>query len=128
MKKSQTSNTLVGSTKIRIVARVVEGVTNGWFGLGGQLVCKTNGARSIRAPPSLKNNLEVLHWSNLKCRFDPDIFHGVCSSVGRVEGCGSSGRGFDPHQTHQMPLWRSGQTRGPHKAISTGSNPVNGTI
>jgi hypothetical protein len=56
VKKFQTSNTLVGSTKIRIVARVVEGVTNGWFGLGGQLVCKTNGARSIRAPPSLKFN------------------------------------------------------------------------
>ena len=25
--------------------------------------------------------------------------YGVCSSVGRVPGCGSGGRGFDPHQT-----------------------------
>ena len=25
--------------------------------------------------------------------------YGVCSSVGRVPGCGSGGRGFDPDQT-----------------------------
>ena len=27
------------------------------------------------------------------------VYNGVCSSVGRVPGCGSGGRGFDPHQT-----------------------------
>ena len=30
-----------------------------------------------------------------------DIFHGECSSVGRAPGCGSGGRGFDPHHSPQ---------------------------
>ena len=39
--------------------------------------------------PSVRRFSEKSIWS----------LSGVCSSVGRVPGCGSGGRGFDPHQT-----------------------------